>query len=134
MTGAVFGIFGVPFRGSISHSPHYRRLLFRKHVITRPPNLDTNAQSICRQPGGAIVVGFLPAFELSGFLFEIEAMPAPLHLFTYTLPPRYFVSSLQTLFLVGDVPAQLLVHISLLSSFAIVLFAALVWVTPTRLE
>jgi ABC-2 type transport system permease protein len=83
---------------------------------------------------GALVVGFLPAFELSGFLFEIDAMPAPLRLFTYAFPPRYFVSGLQTLFLVGDVPEQLLPQAAVLLGFAVALFAALVWVTPVRLE
>ena len=55
----------------------------------------------------ALVSGFLPAFELSGFIFEIDAMPWPIRWFTYLLPPRYFVASLQTLFLAGDVMSVL---------------------------
>ena len=39
----------------------------------------------------ALIVGFLPAFELSGFIFEIDSMPAPIRLLTCVLPPRYFV-------------------------------------------
>ncbi len=50
----------------------------------------------------AMVTGFLPAFMLSGFIFEIASMPWPIQIITYILPARYFVSCLQTLFLVGD--------------------------------
>ena len=55
----------------------------------------------------ALVTGFLPAFELSGFIFEIDAMPWPIRWSTYLLPPRYFVASLQTMFLAGDVMSVL---------------------------
>ena len=51
----------------------------------------------------AVVTGFLPALLLSGFLFEIDSMPAPIRALTYIIPARYFVSSLQTVFLAGDV-------------------------------
>ena len=51
----------------------------------------------------AIVASFLPAFILSGFIFEISSMPLPIRLFTYLIPARYFVSCMQTLFLVGNV-------------------------------
>ena len=55
----------------------------------------------------ALISAFLPAFELSGFIFEIDSMPAPIRLLTYVLPARYFVSSLQTIFLAGDVTTVL---------------------------
>ena len=56
----------------------------------------------------ALLSGFLPAFLLSGFLYDIDAMPLPLRLLTRLVPARYYVSSLQTLFLAGDVWAVLL--------------------------
>lgn len=49
------------------------------------------------------VSGFLPAFILSGFIFEIGSMPKLTQVITYIIPARYFVSCLQTLFLVGNV-------------------------------
>ncbi len=52
----------------------------------------------------AIVVTFLPAFILSGFIFDIGSMPAPIQLITHLVPARYFVAILQTLFLAGDLP------------------------------
>jgi ABC-2 type transport system permease protein len=51
----------------------------------------------------SMIAAFLPAFILSGFIFEITSMPILIQYLTYILPARYFVSSLQTLFLVGDV-------------------------------
>jgi len=51
----------------------------------------------------AILVTFLPAFILSGFIFDIGSMPAPIQLITHLIPARYFVAILQTLFLAGDV-------------------------------
>ncbi len=51
----------------------------------------------------ALFSGFLPAFMLSGFLFEIDAMPAPIRAITWLVPARYFVTSLKTVFLAGDI-------------------------------
>lgn len=46
---------------------------------------------------------FMPAFMLSGFLFDLRSMPAPVRLVTYLLPARYYVALLQSVFLAGDV-------------------------------
>lgn len=51
----------------------------------------------------AMVAAFLPSFILSGFIFEISSMPWLIRTITYLIPARYFVSSLQTLFLAGNV-------------------------------
>jgi ABC-2 type transport system permease protein len=57
------------------------------------------------------IVGFLPAFMLSGFIFEIASMPVVLRYFTYLIPARYFVSSLQTIFLVGDIWRLIIINV-----------------------
>ena len=51
----------------------------------------------------ALLSGFLPAFLLSGYLFEISSMPPIIRAITYAIPARYYISSLQTVFLAGDV-------------------------------
>ncbi|MDR0354352.1 MAG: ABC transporter permease [Deltaproteobacteria bacterium] len=51
----------------------------------------------------AMITGFLPSFLLSGVIFEISSMPLALQTVTRVIPARYFVSSLQTLFLAGNV-------------------------------
>jgi len=51
----------------------------------------------------ALVSGFLPALMLSGFIFEIASMPPAMQGVTYLFAVRYFVSSLSTVFLAGDI-------------------------------
>jgi ABC-2 type transport system permease protein len=82
----------------------------------------------------ALISAFLPAFLLSGFIFEIDSMPLPIRLLTRILPARYFVSSLQTLFLVGDVAGVLVPDILALLTLALVLGVLLVRSTRMRLE
>ncbi len=55
----------------------------------------------------ALFSGFLPAFLLSGFLFEIDSMPEPIQWLTRIVAARYYVAGLQTLFLTGDVWPEL---------------------------
>ncbi len=51
----------------------------------------------------AIIVTFLPAFILSGFIFEIRSMPTVIQWITHLVPARYYVALLQTIFLAGDI-------------------------------
>jgi ABC-2 type transport system permease protein len=51
----------------------------------------------------AIIVTFLPAFLLSGFIFDIGSMPTIVQAVTYLVAARYYVAILQTLFLAGNV-------------------------------
>ena len=51
----------------------------------------------------SIIVTFLPAFILSGFIFQISSMPDAIQVITHIVPARYFVAILQTLFLAGDI-------------------------------
>jgi len=51
----------------------------------------------------SIIITFLPAFILSGFIFQISSMPAPIQVITHIIPARYYVAILQTLFLAGDI-------------------------------
>jgi ABC-2 type transport system permease protein len=72
----------------------------------------------------AILISFLPAFMLSGFIFEISAMPQVIQWITHIVPARYFVAILQTLFLAGDVWPVVLGNAAALAVLAIILFAA----------
>jgi len=51
----------------------------------------------------SIIATFLPAFILSGFIFQIGAMPEVIQVITHVVPARYYVAILQTLFLAGDI-------------------------------
>jgi ABC-2 type transport system permease protein len=50
-----------------------------------------------------LLATFMPAFMLSGFLFDLRSMPAAVRVVTYLLPARYYVALLQSVFLAGDV-------------------------------
>ncbi len=69
----------------------------------------------------AILVTFLPAMMLSGFLFDLRSMPAPLRMLTYALPARYYVALLQTMFLAGDVWPVILPNTLVLGAMAVLL-------------
>ena len=131
--GAAVWLFGLPFRGSagallaVSSAYLLAMLTLGLLISTRTKNQFVACQA-------ALIVGFLPAFMLSGFLFEIDSMPAPVRLLAAVLPPRYYVASLQTLFLAGDVPAVLVPNTMVLVGFAAVLFTLLARSTPVRLE
>ena len=59
----------------------------------------------------AIVTTFLPAFILSGFLFDIRSMPRAIRLLTHVVAARYFVATLQTSFLAGDLWSVILPNV-----------------------
>lgn len=95
-------LFGLPFRGSlwmlalVSGVFLFSALGLGLMISTFSKNQALSAQI-------AYVTGFMPAFILSGFLFEIFSMPRWIQILTYFIPARYFVQCLQTLFLVGNV-------------------------------
>ncbi len=46
-----------------------------------------------------------------GLFFQIDSMPAVIRAVTYVIPARYFVNTLQSLFLAGNIPVVLLVNV-----------------------
>ena len=70
-----------------------------------------------------MLVTFMPAFMLSGFLFDLRSTPAVVRGITYLLPARYYVALLQTVFLAGDIWPVILPNAAVLAVMAIVLFA-----------
>lgn len=79
----------------------------------------------------AILITFLPAFLLSGFLFDINSMPAPIQLITHIVPARYFVSILQTLFLAGDIWPVILVNMGALL-LMLIFISSMVWFKSSK--
>jgi ABC-2 type transport system permease protein len=51
----------------------------------------------------ALIVSFLPALMLSGFIFDLRSVPVVVRVISSVLPATYYVELLQTLFLVGNV-------------------------------
>lgn len=125
--------FKVPFRGSIlalsAISAAFLAVMTAQGLL-----ISTLTKNQFAASQVATIAGFLPAFELSGFIFEIDSMAAFVRVLTYILPARYFVSSLQTVFLAGDVASVLIPNGLVLVGMATVLFALLARVTKVRLE
>ena len=74
----------------------------------------------------AVIVTFLPAFILSGFIFDIASMPAVVQLLTHLIAARYFVAILQTVFLAGDVWVVILSNSAALALMWVV-FMGIAW-------
>ena len=74
----------------------------------------------------AIIATFLPAFLLSGFIFDIGSMPAVVQVITHVVVARYFVSILQTLFLAGNIRSVILPNALALAVMAAV-FLGTTW-------
>jgi ABC-2 type transport system permease protein len=129
---AVLG-FGVPLRGSIlwllgvSAAFLLPMVAFGLLISTRLKNQFTASQA-------ALVAAFLPTLLLSGFIFEIESMPAPVRLLTHVVPARYFVTCLETIFLAGDVPSVLVPNTLVLLAMGAGLFVLLARSTRLNLE
>ena len=70
----------------------------------------------------SIIVTFLPAFILSGFIFQISSMPVAVQWVTHIIPARYYVAMVQTLFLAGDIWPIILANSAALLLMLIFLF------------
>jgi len=82
----------------------------------------------------AIIVTFLPAFILSGFIFDIGSMPGVVQALTHVIAARYFVAILQTIFMAGNVWPVILPNALALAVMALILFAIIQRRAHKRLE
>ncbi|WP_211239102.1 ABC transporter permease [Hydrogenovibrio kuenenii] len=69
----------------------------------------------------AILASFLPAFLLSGFIFDLHSTPLVIQLISHIVPARYFVSLLQSQFLAGDILWVILPNMAALLVMGLVL-------------
>jgi ABC-2 type transport system permease protein len=71
-----------------------------------------------------LLATFMPAFMLSGFLFDLRSMPTVVRLITYALPARYYVALLQSVFLAGNVWSVIVPNTLALAAMAALLALA----------
>ncbi|WP_320043559.1 ABC transporter permease [uncultured Desulfobacter sp.] len=116
-------LFGVPFRGSVGALVGLSSLfmltclgfgLFLSAAI--------RIQFVAAQT--SIMAGYLPAFFLSGLIFDLESTPKFIQVVSYLFPARYFVTIAHTLFAAGDVWYVLLPN-ALVLAFMALLFLGL---------
>jgi ABC-2 type transport system permease protein len=98
--------FHVPFRGSW-FTLMVASAMFMVVVLSLGFLISVLAKNQFAASQIALLITFLPAFLLSGFLFSIEQMPIVLQWITRILPARYYVSVLKNIFLKGT-PANML--------------------------
>ncbi len=93
-------LFGVPFRGSVLLLGALS-LFFLVGGLGLGMFISAIARTQLVATQLAMVVTFLPAFLLSGFMFDISIMPPPLRFVTYLIPARYFIVVTRGIFLKG---------------------------------
>jgi ABC-2 type transport system permease protein len=131
-TAVAMFVFQTPFRGSFLSLFLFSSLfLFTCLGIGLLVSTLAKSQFVAAQ--FSLVLAFLPAVQLSGFIFEISSMPAIVQGLTYIFPARYFVQGLQTIFLAGDIVPILLSNGLVLVGFSILLFLLNARVTHKRL-
>ncbi|AVP87786.1 ABC transporter, M_7a subfamily [Candidatus Phycorickettsia trachydisci] len=125
--------YEVPFEGS------FLILLFCSAVFLLPAlgqglliSSVTKDQFLAAQI--AFITGFQPSFMLSGFMFEISGMPFHVKAATYIVPARYFVTSLQTIFLAGNIWSLLMWANLMMLILGVVFFIFTAKTTVKRLD
>jgi ABC-2 type transport system permease protein len=95
-------LFGVPLRGSLAVLL-LASSLFLLAALGMGLLISILAKNQFVAGQVAIIATFLPAFILSGFIFDISSMPPAVQAVTHLIAARYFVAILQTVFLAGNV-------------------------------
>lgn len=125
-------LFQVPFRGSVLVLAGVSTLyLLVSLAIGLLVSSATKSQFVSSMV--TLVVTFLPAMMLSGFLFDLRSMPDIVRWISYVLPARYYVALLQTIFLAGDIWAVIWPNAGMLALMAAILLAATRAVTRKEL-
>ncbi len=123
-------ILGVPYRGSLLVL-YFISSLFLLSTLGMGLLISTLTRNQFNAAQVALNAAFLPSVMLSGFIFQIDSMPAIIRAVTYIIPARYFVNTLQSLFLAGNIPIVLLVNTLFLIASA-VMFIGLTWLKTKR--
>ena len=97
---AALFLFHVPMRGSFLLLA-FTSCLFLFGALLWGIFISSKArsQAVAFQLGA--LTSFLPAMQLSGFIYSIETMPAPIRILTYIVPARYFLAIVKGIFLKG---------------------------------
>jgi ABC-2 type transport system permease protein len=126
-------VFAVPFRGSVFLLWAYTSL-FLGSALGTGLLLSTVTRNQFNAAQASLNVAFLPATMLSGFVYEIASMPAPIRAVTYLVPARYFISALQTLFQAGFIGQILLEDFLFLAASACFFLGITALKTRRRLD
>jgi len=114
-------LFGVPLRGNLFLLALLSGIfLFGGLGLGIVISVVAKSQLVASQI--SMVVTFLPAFLLSGFMFAISNMPVPLQILTRVIPARYYVTVVKGIFLKGSTIRFLATEMMFLTAFAAFIF------------
>lgn len=130
--GTVF-FYGIPFRGSFLVLAGVTTA-FLMSALGTGLLISTATKNQLAASQAAQVAGFLPAYILSGFIFEIGSMPKIIQLITYFIPARYFVRSLLSIFLVGNVWSLLIQDVLIMFFIGLIIFGVTARLIVKRLD
>ncbi len=111
-------LFGIPLYGSILALAAVSGI-FLLTSLSVGILISTVAKSQLLASQLSLIITFLPGFILSGFVYDIKAMPAVVVAITRIIPATYFVSLLRSIFLKGVWGPVLTLDLVLLSVFAL---------------
>ena len=82
----------------------------------------------------AMSLGFMPSLMLSGLMYPINSMPEFFQHLTRIIPPRYYVSFIESEFMAGTIPEIVIANAVFLTILGCLLFIAVYTNTSTRLD
>ncbi|MGB7801161.1 ABC transporter permease [Buttiauxella sp.] len=126
-------ILGVPYRGSLLIL-FFITSLFLLSTLGMGLLISTITRNQFNAAQVALNAAFLPSIMLSGFIFQIDSMPAIIRAVTYVIPARYFVSTLQSLFLAGNITTVLVINTLFLIASAVMFIGLTAMKTKRRLD
>ena len=126
-------VFQIPFRGS-----YLVLFIVSSLFLFTSLGIGLNISSVLKNQFLASMVamslGFMPALMLSGLMFPINSMPVFFQHLTRVLPPRYYVSFIESEFMAGGVNSIRLENAVFLAILGLLFFIAVYKNTSTRLE
>jgi len=126
-------LFDVPLRGSLLLLS-LMSLIYLVGALCMGILISTLAKGQLLASQMAFTTTFLPAFLLSGFMFDIENMPRILRFVTYLVPARYYIAILRGLYLKGMGLSELWLECLLLTAFGALMMTLAIRAFRKRLE
>ena len=119
---ASMGLFGLPMNGSwilliLALSLYLAGALGLGLMISTV----AESQQVAFQL--AVLASFLPTMILSGFVFPIASMPAPIQAITFVVPARYFIVALRSIVLKGAELSTFWTELAALAAYATFMLA-----------
>jgi ABC-2 type transport system permease protein len=118
IVGAGVLVFGVPFRGSLVVFL-VQTVLFLIGALSLGMLISAAAKTQFLATQVALIATLLPSMLLSGFLFEIAAMPPALQAVSFAVPARYYVVVARGIMLKGVGPGVLWIQSVFMVLFAV---------------